>query len=49
MILLLEVLGTLLVALGVFILSIPFGLIFTGLSLLTFTFAYERSKKATKN
>ena len=49
MILLLEVLGTLLVALGVFILSIPFGLIFTGLSMLAFTLAWERSKKADKN
>jgi hypothetical protein len=49
MIILLELLGVLLIAGGVFILSVPFGLIFVGLSVLTFTFAFERSKKAAKN
>jgi len=48
MIVLLELLGVLLVAVGIFILSVPFGLIFVGLSVLTFTFAFERSKKVAR-
>ena len=49
MIIFAELLGVLLIACGIFILSVPFGLIFVGLSVLTFTFAFERSKKAAKN
>jgi uncharacterized membrane protein len=48
-VLLLEVIAMLLIAVGVFYLSVALGLIFTGVSLLAFTLAFERSKKAAKN
>lgn len=47
-ILLLEVLAVVMIAVGVFYIAIPLGLIFTGLSLLAFTLAWERSKKVDK-
>ena len=49
MILILEIVAVALIALGVFYISLPVGLIFTGLSMLAFTLAWERSKKADKN
>lgn len=48
-ILLLEVLAIAMIAVGVFYIAIPLGLIFLGLSMLAFTLAWERSKKADKN
>jgi uncharacterized membrane protein len=36
-------------ALGVFYISLPLALIFIGISLLAFTLAWERSKKADKS
>lgn len=49
MILVLELIAILLIAVGVFYLSVALGLIFTGVSLLAFTLAWERSKKAARN
>ena len=49
MILILEIVAVALIALGVFYISLPLALIFTGLSMLAFTLAWERSKKADKN
>ena len=49
MILILEILAVALIALGVFYISLPLALIFVGLSMLAFTLAWERSKKADKN
>jgi hypothetical protein len=48
MILVLELIAILLIAVGVFYLSVALGLIFTGVSLLAFTLAWERSKKAAR-
>jgi len=48
MILLMELLAIAMIAVGVFCIAIPLGLIFTGLSMLAFTLAWERSKKADK-
>jgi hypothetical protein len=47
-IILLEVLSILLIASGLFLLSIPLGLIFIGLSVLLFTAAYERGRGKAK-
>ena len=47
-VLVLEMLAVFLIALGVFYIAIPLGLIFTGISLLAFTLAWERSKKVDK-
>ena len=44
-----ELLAIVMIAVGVFYIAIPLGLIFTGISLLAFTLAWERSKKADKN
>ena len=49
MILILEMVAVFLIALGVFYIAIPIGLIFVGASLLAFTLAWERSKKADRN
>ena len=49
LILILEMIAVFLIALGVFYIAIPVGLIFVGLSMLAFTLAWERSKKADKN
>ena len=49
MILILEMVAVFLIALGVFYIAIPIGLIFLGASLLAFTLAWERSKKADRN
>jgi hypothetical protein len=46
---LLEVIAILLIAFGIFYIAVPLGLIFTGVSLLAFTLAWERSKKAARN
>jgi len=43
-----ELLAIVLIAVGVFYIAIPLGLIFTGISLLAFTLAWERSKKVDK-
>ena len=48
MILILEIVAVALIALGVFYISLPVALIFIGLSMLAFTLAWERSKKADK-
>jgi uncharacterized membrane protein len=48
MILILEILAVALIALGVFYISLPVALIFIGLSMLAFTLAWERSKKADR-
>jgi uncharacterized membrane protein len=48
-VLLLELVAILLIAVGVFYIAVPLGLIFTGASLLAFTLAWERSKKAARN
>lgn len=48
MIVILEMVAVFLIALGVFYIAIPFGLIFVGLSMLAFTLAWERSKKADR-
>lgn len=45
LILILEMVAVFLIALGVFYIAVPVGLIFTGLSMLAFTLAWERSKK----
>jgi uncharacterized membrane protein len=42
---LLEVFSILLIAYGLFLIAIPLGLIFVGLSVLLFTAAYERGRK----
>jgi uncharacterized membrane protein len=42
---LLELLSVLLIASGLFLIAIPLGLIFVGLSVLLFTAAYERGRK----
>lgn len=42
---LLEILAITMIAVGVFYIAVPLGLIFVGLSLLAFTLAWERSKK----
>ena len=47
-VLLLEIVAIVLVAVGVFYIAVPLGLIFTGISLLAFTLAFERSKKETR-
>ena len=49
LILILEMIAVFLIALGVFYIAIPIGLIFLGASLLAFTLAWERSKKADRN
>jgi uncharacterized membrane protein len=49
MILILEMVAVFLIALGVFYIAVPLGLIFVGLSMLAFTLAWERSKKADRN
>ena len=49
MILVLEMIAVALIALGVFYISLPLALIFIGLSMLAFTLAWERSKKADRN
>ena len=49
MILVLELVAMLIIAVGVFYIAVPLGLIFTGASLLAFTLAWERSKKAARN
>jgi len=43
-----ELLAIVMIAVGVFYIAIPLGLIFTGISLLAFTLAWERSKKVDK-
>jgi|TARA_R110000823_G_scaffold208798_1_gene339140 uncharacterized membrane protein len=48
MILILEIVAVALIALGVFYISLPVALIFIGLSMLAFTLAWERSKKADR-
>ena len=48
MILILEMVAIFLIALGVFYIAVPLGLIFVGISLLAFTLAWERSKKADR-
>lgn len=47
-IILLEALAVTMIAVGAFYIAIPFGLIFSGVSLLAFTLAWERSKKVDK-
>lgn len=42
---LLEVVSIVLIAYGLFLIAIPLGLIFVGLSILLFTAAYERGRK----
>jgi uncharacterized membrane protein len=49
MIVILEMVAVFLIALGVFHIAVPLGLIFVGLSMLAFTLAWERSKKADRN
>ena len=49
MILVLELVAMLMIAVGVFYIALPLGLIFTGLSMLAFTLAWERSKKVARN
>ena len=49
LILILEMIAVFLIALGVFYIALPLGLIFLGASLLAFTLAWERSKKADRN
>lgn len=48
MILFFEMLGTALVIAGLFLLSIPTGLISVGLAILLFTFAIERGQRKAK-
>ena len=48
MILFLELLAALLIAAGIFLLSVPFGLIAVGLFLLLFAFAWERGRGKAK-
>ena len=45
MILILEMVSVFLIALDIFYIAVPLGLIFVGLSMLAFTLAWERSKK----
>ncbi len=45
---LLEIFAIVLIAVGVFYIALPLGLIFMGVSLLAFTLAWERSKKVDK-
>jgi len=45
MIVILEMVAVFLIALGIFYIALPLGLIFVGVSLLAFTLAWERSKK----
>jgi len=47
-ILILEMVAVFLIALGIFYIALPLGLIFVGISLLAFTLAWERSKKADR-
>ena len=49
MIVVLELVAVFLIALGVFYIAVPLGLIFVGLSMLAFTLAWERSKKVARN
>ena len=49
MILILEMVAVFLIALGIFYIAVPLGLIFVGLSMLAFTLAWERSKKVARN
>ena len=49
MIVVLEMVAVFLIALGVFYIAVPLGLIFVGLSMLAFTLAWERSKKVARN
>jgi hypothetical protein len=44
MIFLLELLATLLIAAGIFMVSVPLGMISVGLLLLLFAFAFERGR-----
>ena len=48
MILFFEILGTLAVVAGLFLISIPPGLISVGLAILLFTFAIERGQRKAK-
>ncbi len=48
MILFFEILGTLAVVAGLFLISIPTGLISVGLAILLFTFAIERGQRKAK-
>lgn len=48
MILFLELLAALLIAGGIFLMSVPFGLIAVGLFLLLFAFALERGRGKAK-
>jgi hypothetical protein len=48
MIFLLELLATLLIAAGIFMMSIPLGMISVGLFLLLFAFAFERGRAKGK-
>jgi uncharacterized membrane protein len=45
---LLELFSILLIAYGLFLIAIPLGLIFVGLSVLLFTAAYERGRGKAK-
>ena len=49
MIVILEMFAVFLIALGIFYIAVPLGLIFVGLSMLAFTLAWERSKKVARN
>ncbi len=49
MIVILEMVAVFLIALGIFYIAVPLGLIFVGLSMLAFTLAWERSKKVARN
>ena len=44
-ILILEMIAVSMIAVGIFYIALPLGLIFVGLSMLAFTLAWERSKK----
>ena len=48
-IVLLEIVAVFMIAFGIFYIAVPLGLIFLGASLLAFTLAWERSKKADRN
>jgi uncharacterized membrane protein len=48
MTLVLEIVAVCLIALGIFYIALPLGLIFVGVSLLAFTLAWERMKKADR-
>lgn len=48
MIFLLELLAALLIAGGIFLMSVPFGMISVGLFMLLFAFAFERSRGKAK-